>query len=99
MGDGQKEALSCLEESVVRAELGAAQESAKMLIPIFLKCLYDEEVVEEETILDWHSGKLKIVHERAVVPDDILADIKENAKPIVVWLQEADSDDDEEEEE
>mmetsp|Transcript_1488 Transcript_1488/g.1908 ORF Transcript_1488/g.1908 Transcript_1488/m.1908 type:complete len:447 (-) Transcript_1488:88-1428(-) len=91
----EKEVLACMEEMVTRALPGAAQETAKSRVPLVLKFLYDEDVVEEETIIDWYSGKIKVVHERSVVPDTVVAEIKAKAEPIITWLKEADEDDEE----
>mmetsp|Transcript_2976 Transcript_2976/g.3361 ORF Transcript_2976/g.3361 Transcript_2976/m.3361 type:complete len:214 (+) Transcript_2976:197-838(+) len=95
----QVEALACLEETVIRAEPGASQDAAKAKIPLFLKFLYDEDVVEEDTILEWYDGSLTVEHARAVVPEDVIAEIKLKAEPIVTWLKEADEDDEDTEDE
>ena len=64
-----------------------------------LKVLYDEDIVEEALILGWYqradAGKVL-----GVEPDTAAA-VRAVAKPLVEWLQEAeseeDSDDDDEE--
>ena len=88
--EAQLEVLQCLEESVVRSE-PSKQANALTLIPLVLKMLYDEDVVDEELILQWFDGSVKVKHTRSVVPEDTVTAIKSHAQPIVDWLKEADS--------
>lgn len=88
--DAQLEVLQCLEETVVRCEQ-SKQDTALTLIPLVLKMLYDEDVVDEELILQWFDGSVKIKHTRSVVPEETVAAIRKHAQPIIDWLKEADS--------
>lgn len=94
--EAQMEVLQCLEESVVRCE-PSKQETALTLIPLVLKMLYDEDVVDEELIIQWYDGSVKIKHTRSIVSDEITKSIKAHAQPIVDWLKEADSEEESEE--
>lgn len=58
--------------------------------PVMIKQLYDEDALEEETILEWaDEGR----SEYTIVDEDTRAVLRGEAEPVVVWLQEADSDD------
>jgi len=95
----QKQVLVCLEESVVREEPGEKQATAMKVTVLILNALYDADVLDEETILKWYSGTLKVVHTSCTVPDDVITKIKETTKPFVEWLQKADDDDDDDDDE
>ena len=61
--------------------------------PVLLKQFYDEDVLEEDTILEWAAeGRNEYTLE--VVDEESRAIIRSEAEPVVVWLQEAESDDD-----
>ncbi|KAL7568767.1 hypothetical protein ACA910_021757 [Epithemia clementina (nom. ined.)] len=64
-----------------------------------LKLMYDEEVLAEETILEWaEEGRTEYTLDE--VDEDARAAIRGEAEPVVVWLQDEDeSDDDGESEE
>jgi len=60
--------------------------------PVMIKQFYDEDVLEEETILEWaDEGRSEFT--LAAVEEETRAALRGEAEPVVVWLQEADSDD------
>eukprot|EP00026_Physarum_polycephalum_P008397 Phypoly_transcript_08480.p1 GENE.Phypoly_transcript_08480~~Phypoly_transcript_08480.p1 ORF type:complete len:399 (-),score=115.21 Phypoly_transcript_08480:138-1334(-) len=59
------------------------------VVPHVLKYLYDEDVLEEEAIMKWHSAKSK----------GDAAKVKEAAKVFVAWLETAEEEDEDDEEE
>jgi len=61
--------------------------------PVMIKQLYDEDALEEEVILEWaDDGRSEFTLD--VVDEETRAVLRGEAEPVVVWLQEADSDDD-----
>ena len=65
--------------------------------PVLIKQLYDEDALEEDTILEWAAeGRNEYTLE--VVDEESRAILRGEAEPVVVWLQEADSDEDEDSE-
>lgn len=93
--EAQIEMLVCLEETVVRCE-ESKKETALAVIPLILKMLYDEDVVDEEIIMQWFDNEIKIKHTRCAVSDEVRAQIKTNAQPIIDWLKEADTEEESE---
>jgi hypothetical protein len=69
--------------------------------PVVLKQLYDEDLLEEETLLEWYGDELKNEYtaDETIISTEVLETLKEAAKPFIVWLEEADEEDDDEEEE
>ena len=66
--------------------------------PVMIKQLYDEDALEEETIIEWaEDGRSEYTLE--AVDEDSRAALRGEAEPVIVWLQEADSDSDEDDEE
>jgi translation initiation factor 5 len=66
--------------------------------PVMIKQLYDEDALEEETILEWaDEGRSEYTLE--VVQEEIRAVLRGEAEPVVVWLQEAASDEDDDDDE
>ena len=64
--------------------------------PVMIKQCYDEDVIQEETILEWaDDGRSEYTLEQ--VDEETRAALRGEAEPVVVWLQEADSDDSDEE--
>ncbi|CAI5505930.1 unnamed protein product [Closterium sp. Naga37s-1] len=61
-------------------------------IALVLKALYDEDILEEDVILEWHEkgGNDLLDKEQA-------ASVRKLAEPFVKWLKEAEADDDEDE--
>jgi translation initiation factor 5 len=61
--------------------------------PVFIKQLYDEDALEEEAILEWaDEGRSDYTLEE--VDEETRAVLRSEAEPVVVWLQDADSDTD-----
>jgi translation initiation factor 5 len=59
---------------------------------VMLKQFYDEDALEEETILEWaDEGRSEYTLDK--VDEDSRAVLRGEAEPVVVWLQEADSED------
>ena len=64
--------------------------------PVLIKQFYDEDALAEETILEWaDAGRTEYTLD--VVDEDTRAALRGEAEPVVVWLQEADSEDDSDE--
>ena len=62
---------------------------------VMLKQLYDEDALEEETILEWaDEGRTEYTR----VDEEVRAVLRGEAEPVVVWLQDADSDDSDDDE-
>jgi translation initiation factor 5 len=58
-----------------------------------IKQFYDEDALAEETILEWaDEGRSEFTLPE--VDEDVRATLRGEAEPVVVWLQEADSEDD-----
>lgn len=58
--------------------------------PVLLKQLYDEDALDEETILEWaDQGRSEFT--LPSVDEDSRAILRGEAEPVVVWLQEAES--------
>jgi translation initiation factor 5 len=65
--------------------------------PVMIKQLYDEDALEEQAILEWaDEGRSEFTY--AAVDEDTRAALRGEAEPVVVWLQEADSEEESEEE-
>jgi translation initiation factor 5 len=61
--------------------------------PVMIKQFYDEDALAEETILEWaDEGRSEFTLPE--VDEDVRATLRGEAEPVVVWLQEADSEDD-----
>lgn len=61
--------------------------------PVLIKQFYDEDVLTEDIILEWaESGRTEYTYD--VVDEETRALLRGEAEPVVVWLQEADSEDD-----
>mmetsp|Transcript_26934 Transcript_26934/g.48983 ORF Transcript_26934/g.48983 Transcript_26934/m.48983 type:complete len:416 (-) Transcript_26934:185-1432(-) len=60
--------------------------------PVLIKQLYDEDVLQEDTILEWAAeGRNDFTLDS--VDEETRASLRSEAEPVVVWLQEEDSDD------
>lgn len=59
--------------------------------PVMIKQLYDEDALEEETILEW-ADEGRSDYTLDIVDEETRAALRGEAEPVVVWLQEADSD-------
>lgn len=60
--------------------------------PVMMKQLYDEEALEEDSILDW-AGEGRSEYTDESIDEDSRAALRSGAEPLVVWLQETDSED------
>jgi len=70
--------------------------------PIMLKHLYDEELLEEETLLGWSTDYARndFSVDQSLITLEILEQLKAAAQPFITWLKQAEEeeeDDDEEE--
>jgi len=66
--------------------------------PVMIKQLYDEDALEEETILEWsEEGRNEYTLDK--VDEDVRSVLRGEAEPVVVWLQEAESDDESDDDE
>lgn len=63
-------------------------------VPHILKAFYDLDILDEETILDWAKKPSK-----KYVSKEIAQQIREKAKPIIDWLEQASSEEEDEDEE
>jgi len=54
-------------------------------VAVIFKTLYDEDILDEEVIIEWHKKVSK-----KYVPKELAEKIHKNAAPFVTWLQEAD---------
>ena len=62
--------------------------------PVLIKQLFDEEALDEISILDWaDEGRTDFT----LVDEDMRAALRGEAEPVVVWLQDEDSDESSEE--
>jgi len=60
--------------------------------PVMLKQFYDEDVLQEETIIAWaEEGRNEFTLD--AVDEETRAVLRGEADPVVVWLQESDSED------
>ena len=66
--------------------------------PVFLKQLFDEDALDEITILDW-ADEGRTEYTLDAVDEETRAALRGEAEPVVVWLQDEDSDSDESDEE
>ena len=65
--------------------------------PVLIKQFYDEDALAEETILEWaDAGRTEYTLD--VVDEETRAILRGEAEPVVVWLQEAESEDDSDDE-
>jgi len=63
-------------------------------VPKILKAFYDLDILDEEVIIDWDDKVSK-----KYVSKEVAKEIHEKAKPVIVWLKEAEEESSEEEEE
>ena len=85
---------------------GVKYASLIKIFPIFLKVMFDNEILEEETILDWSKDLTRNEYscDDSMIILEILEELREVSQPFITWLQEAeeedeDGDDEEEDEE
>lgn len=63
-------------------------------VPNILKAFYDLDILDEEVIIDWDTKVSK-----KYVSKEVAKEIHEKAKPVIIWLKEAEEESSEEEEE
>ena len=84
------------EELMVDEETRGGPDECQLLY--ILRFLYDEDVLDEETILKWNQSKLRDEFTFTDLPTDKLKELRDAAKPLITWLEqaeeEADEDDD-----
>lgn len=77
--------------------------SLKKYFPVLLKHAYDADLLDEDIILQWSQDSIQNQHcaDRSMIDYDTLEELRESAKPFIIWLQEADeeSDDDNDDDE
>lgn len=63
--------------------------------PVMIKLLFDEEALDEEVILAWASeGRTEFTVE--TVSEDIRVSLRNEAEPVIAWLQQSESEDEDE---
>jgi translation initiation factor 5 len=64
--------------------------------PVLIKQFYDEDALQEETILEWSEhGRSEFT--LGAVDEETRALLRGEAEPVIVWLQEADSEEESDE--
>jgi len=81
-----------MERHLIAAIEGVCVENPKHF-PVMIKQLYDEDALEEDSILEW-SAEGRNEYTLDTVDEEIRAVLRGEAEPVVVWLQDDDSDDD-----
>lgn len=68
--------------------------------PVVLKKLFDLELVEEDVFLQWSTDldRNEYSAEQSMIELDVLEQLKANAAPFIIWLEEAEEEDDDDEE-
>jgi translation initiation factor 5 len=85
-----------MERHLIAALEGVCVDMPKMF-PVMLKQFYDEDALEEEIILEWAcEGRNEFTLD--AVDEDTRAALRSEAEPVIVWLQEDDSDEESESE-
>lgn len=79
-----------MERHLIAAAEGICAEKPK-LFPVMIKQLYDVDALDEDVILEW-AGEGRNEYTLDEVDEDTRAVMRGEAEPVVVWLQEADSD-------
>jgi translation initiation factor 5 len=79
-----------MERHLIAALEGFCAEKPKNF-PVFLKQLFDEDVLEEDTILQWaEEGRNEYTLDS--VDEEVRAQLRGETEPLVVWLQTEDDD-------
>ena len=66
--------------------------------PVILKHLFDEEILEEDSLLEWSTDPARNEYSINSVSDESLDQLRALAVPFIVWLQEAEEEGDEDDE-
>eukprot|EP01112_Ceratiomyxa_fruticulosa_P009944 TRINITY_DN2611_c0_g1_i1.p1 TRINITY_DN2611_c0_g1~~TRINITY_DN2611_c0_g1_i1.p1 ORF type:complete len:408 (-),score=97.02 TRINITY_DN2611_c0_g1_i1:170-1393(-) len=102
--DSRKEVLEKIAAGNVNAQTGllhgiveicAVQNDLTKIVVNVVKKLYDDDILEEESILKWH----KAASEDGAMPSGAVEKVKKAVQPLIKWLEEAEEESDEEEEE
>jgi len=84
-----------MERHVIAALEGLSVDSPKHF-PVLLKLMFDEEALDEGVILEWAcEGRT----DYTLVSEEVRADLRAEAEPVVMWLQDDDSDEEDDEDE
>lgn len=80
----------------LEATLVDAPSKMRKEVPLILKFLYEEDIIDEEIIIGWH-------HKESAasvlgVDASVAKDVRTSAEPVVRWLEEADTDESDSEE-
>ena len=80
---------------------GAKYPQLLKFFPVFLKQIFDEDLIEEDLFFQWDSDMTPNDYsvDRSFVSVAVLEQLKQSAKPFLVWLDEAEEEDDESEDE
>jgi translation initiation factor 5 len=78
-----------MERHLISAIEGFCMDKPKNF-PVLLKQLYDSDALDEETILEW-ADEGRSSYTLATVDEEARAILRGEAEPVVVWLQEADT--------
>merc|ERR1711862_380517 len=62
--------------------------------PVLLKLMYDEDALDEGVILEWASEGRS---EYTLVSEELRSELRGEAEPVVIWLQDDDSDEEDDE--
>ncbi len=80
--------LTCIEDLI-----GVVERKLLPAAAVILQALYDEEVLEESTLLAWFDAPPE---SSWLVNKDVAAEVRLRAKPFIEWLKSADEDEDDE---
>ena len=77
---------------------GSRFPSLLKFFPVVLKQLYEEDLVEEDTLFEWDTDFIRndFTADASMINDEALEALKSHAKQFVVWLREAEEEGDEE---
>lgn len=81
-----------LERHLIAALEGICVDKPKNF-PVMIKQFYDLDALDEETILEW-ADEGRTDYTLKSIDEDTRAKLRGETEPLIVWLQEADSDDD-----
>ncbi|GBG62093.1 hypothetical protein CBR_g28569 [Chara braunii] len=78
----------------IEVHCGVTVPDAAKEVPLVLKVLYDEDVLEEDEILAWYDEGTKNAND--VVSKSVAALVRKHATPLIEWLRSAEPESDEE---
>jgi translation initiation factor 5 len=88
-GNAANMLLTCIEDLI-----GVVERKLLPAAPLILQALYEEEVLEEPTLLAWYDAPPEASW---LVNKDVAAEVRAKAKPFIEWLRTAESDEEDEE--